>query len=113
MSKDNCDRSYPRRATTETPPCRPVRIRRHQAGADAACATMPLSQAVSARHKVMNKLTELEVAALPCFATQVRGFGKFVTPYELQVVPVFSHTSEAWLNRSKITASSAIFELPP
>ncbi len=26
---------------------------------------------------------------------------------------VFNHTGEAWLNRSKITALSAIFELPP
>ena len=71
----DCDQSYPRPATTETPPRRPARVRRDQASADAACATMPLSQAVSARHEAMNKLTELKVAALRCFATQVRRFG--------------------------------------
>jgi hypothetical protein len=27
--------------------------------------------------------------------------------------PIFHHAGEAWLNRSKITALSAIFELPP
>jgi hypothetical protein len=70
----DCDRSYPGPATTDTQPRRPARVRRDQTSADAACATMHPSQAVSARHEAMSNLTELKVAALRCFATQVRRF---------------------------------------
>jgi hypothetical protein len=45
-----------------------------------------------------------------------RGIGKFVTPDERPVPGLFrffNHMGEAWLSRSKITLSSAIFELPP
>jgi len=56
----------------------------------------------------------MSASVVGAIGSSKRGIGKFVTPYERPVpgaVPIFNHMGEVWLNRSKITASSAIFEL--